>query len=177
MGFFHAYQRWQQKIHAFEKGIAAMLLLSISAVVLAGVFSRYLLKEPFYGTDRVATYLFVILSFWGIQMASGYYEHITVGVVKNWLRPFWVAIFSAAACLVSAIFLGYLTWAAYGFVRFLYEGQEKDIVIGVPLWMIYSFFVLGAGIAALRYLIGVYLWIEVARGKLLPEAFQRSSLV
>lgn len=177
MHFLTAYQRLQARLYAGEKVVAALLMLSISAVVLAGVFSRYLLREPFYGTDRLATYLFVILSFWGIQMASGYYEHITVGVVRHWLNPLWQAIFSALGSLVSAGFLAYLAWAAYGFVSFLKETGEKDLVLEIPLWGVYSFFVLSAGVSALRYLVGAYLWIEVARGRLLPEAFQKKSLV
>jgi TRAP-type C4-dicarboxylate transport system permease small subunit len=177
MSFLPTYQRLQARLYAAEKVAAALLMLAISGVVLAGVFSRYLLKEPFYGTDRLATYLFVVLSFWGIQMASGYYEHITVGVVRAWVKPFWGAILSALASLASAVFLGYLAWAAYRFVLFLYEGQEKDLVLNLPLWIVYSFFVLSALISAIRYGVGCYLWIEVARGRLLPEAFQRKALV
>ncbi|MCX8112621.1 MAG: TRAP transporter small permease subunit [Bacteroidia bacterium] len=177
MSLFSWYQRLQAKLYAGEKLIASILMLSISGVVLAGVISRYVLKEPFYGTDRLATYLFVVLSFWGIQMASGYYEHITVGVVKHWLQPFWQAILSAGGSLVSAGFLTYLAWAAYRFVRFLYDHQEKDIVLNVPLWTVYGVFVIAAALSALRYLIGTYFWIEVARGRLAPEAFQRKSLV
>ncbi|MCS7153196.1 MAG: TRAP transporter small permease subunit [Bacteroidia bacterium] len=177
MSFFDFYQRLQAKLHAGEKLVATILMLAISGVVLSGVFSRYILKEPFYATDRWATYLFVILSFWGIQMASGYYEHITVGVVKNWLSPFWQAIFSALASLVSSAFLAYLAWAAYKFVKFLYESGEKDLVLEIPLWVIYGFFVLAASVSAVRYFIGTFLWIAVARGRLTPEAFQKKSLV
>ncbi|MCS7163015.1 MAG: TRAP transporter small permease subunit [Bacteroidia bacterium] len=172
-----AYQRLQYRLYTVEKTVAALLMLAISAVVLTGVFSRYLLREPFYGTDRLATYLFVLLSFWGLQMASGYYEHITVGVVRHWLGPKGQALLSALAAIVSAGFLGYLAWAAYGFVRFLYENNEVDLVLRLPLWIVYSFFVLAAIVAALRYLIGGYLWWEVLRGRLLPERFQRKSFV
>ncbi|MCS7297502.1 MAG: TRAP transporter small permease subunit [Bacteroidia bacterium] len=175
--FWHHYQRIQHVLHTWEKVIAALFMLFISAVVLAGVFSRYVLREPLYGTDRLATYLFVVLSFWGIQMASGYYEHITVGVVRHWLKPFWQAVFSSLGCAVSSGFLVYLGWAAAGFVRFLYENKEKDLVLDIPFWIIYVFFVLAALVSAVRYLIGAYLWLEVARGRLLPEAFQRKSLV
>ncbi|MCX7651403.1 MAG: TRAP transporter small permease subunit [Bacteroidia bacterium] len=177
MTFIRVYQYIQDRLHASEKIVATLLMLSISGVVLAGVFSRYILAEPFYGTDRLATYLFVVLSFWGIQMASGYYEHITVGVVRHWLSPLWQAILSALGSLVSAGFLGYLAWAAYGFVRFLYDNGERDLVLDIPLWVVYSFFVLAAGVSAVRYLIGAYLWIEVARGRIQPESFQRKSLV
>ncbi len=171
------YLRLQAALYRVEKLVAALLMLLISGVVLAGVFSRYLLQEPFFGTDRLATYLFVVLTFWGIQMASAYQEHITVGVVRHRLSPFWSAIFSAVASLFTAGFLGYLAWASYGFVRFLYEGGEKDIVLELPLWMVYSFFVLAAGVSAVRYFIGTFLWVAVARGKLLPEAFQKKVLV
>jgi len=171
------YLRLQAAIYRLEKVIAALLMLLIGGVVLAGVFSRYLLAEPFFGTDRLATYLFVVLTFWGIQMASGYQEHIVVGVVRHWLSPFWQAITTAAACGVTAGFLAYLAWAGYGFVRFLYDSGEKDIVLQMPLWVVYSFFVLAAVVSAFRYLMGAILWVAVARGRLLPEAFQRKMLV
>ncbi|MEN3040957.1 MAG: TRAP transporter small permease subunit [Bacteroidia bacterium] len=177
MRFIRVYQRIQDRIHIGEKVIATLLMLSISAVVLAGVFSRYILAEPFYGTDRLATYLFVVLSFWGIQMASGYYEHITVGVLRHWLSPFWQAVLSALGSLVSAAFLGYLGWAAYGFIRFLYENGERDLVLDIPLWGVYSFFVLAAFISMIRYFVGAYFWIEVARGRIEPDSFQRKSIV
>ncbi|MCS6790311.1 MAG: TRAP transporter small permease subunit [Bacteroidia bacterium] len=175
--FIRGYLRWQERIHRVEKTIAALLMLFISAVVLAGVFSRYLLKEPFYGTDRLATYLFVILSYWGLQMASGYYEHITVGVVRQWLSPSQQALLSSVASLISAAFLSFLGWGGYKFVRLLYKNNEIDLVLQIPLWVVYGFFVLAVSLSAVRYAIGSYLWIEVWRGRVLPEAFQRKAVL
>lgn len=174
--FTYRYLRIQEALYKIEQVGATLLMLAISGIVLAGVFSRYLLAEPFYGTDRLATYVFVLLSFWGIQMASGYYEHITVGVVRQWIGTKMGAYLSALASLLTAVFLGYLAWVGYGFVRFLYEAEEKDIVLGLPMWIVYVFFVVAAIFSALRYLIGVYLWLEVGQGRLSPESFQRKTL-
>lgn len=174
--FTDRYLRMQGILYKIEQLGATLLMLAISGIVLAGVFSRYLLAEPFYGTDRLATYVFVILSFWGIQMASGYYEHITVGAVRQWMGTKVGAYLSALASLLTALFLGYLAWMGYGFVRFLYDSQEKDIVLGIPMWGVYVFFIAAAILSAFRYMVGVYLWIEVARGRLDPAVFQRKTL-
>jgi TRAP-type C4-dicarboxylate transport system permease small subunit len=52
-----------------------------------------------------------------------------------------------------------------------------DLVLGIPLWWAYVFFVLAMGVSALRYLIAVGLWLEVWRGGLNPEAFQKKTLL
>jgi TRAP-type C4-dicarboxylate transport system permease small subunit len=53
-GIWRFYLTWQARLHTIEKVIAALLLLMIAGVVLAGTLSRYILKEPWFGTDRVS---------------------------------------------------------------------------------------------------------------------------
>ena len=176
-GFWRFYLTWQARLYAVEKTFAALLLLTIAGVVLAGTLSRYVLKEPWFGTDRLATYLFMILCFWGIQMASSYYEHIQVEVLAAWVKGRRRALLAAGAALVSALFLGLLSVWGYRYVRLSAEQGEMDLVLGIPLWWAYAFFVLAAGLSALRYLIAVGLWLEVWRGGLSPEAFQKKILL
>ena len=52
-----------------------------------------------------------------------------------------------------------------------------DLVLGVPLWWAYAFFVLAMALSALRYLLGVGLWLKVWQGTLSPQAFQRKILL
>jgi len=176
-GIWRFYLTWQARLHTIEKVIAALLLLMIAGVVLAGTLSRYILKEPWFGTDRLATYLFMILCFWGIQMASSYYEHIQVEVLATWVRGRSRALLGAGASLVSALFLMLLAGWGYRYVRLSAEQGEMDLVLGIPLWWAYVFFVLAMGMSALRYLIAVGLWLEVWRGGLNLEAFQKKTLL
>ncbi len=176
-GLWRAYLSLQAYLHSFEKAFAALLLLAIAGVVLAGTVSRYVLAEPWFGMDRLATYLFMILCFWSIQLASSYYEHIQIEVVATWLRGRSRALLSAGAYLISALFLGFLTAWSYRYMRLSAEQQEIDLVLGIPLWWAYAFFVLAMGVSALRYLLGVALWLKVWQGSLSPEAFQRKVLL
>lgn len=175
--FWRTYLSIQAALYAFEKTLSALLLLSIAGVVLAGTISRYILAEPWFGTDRLATYLFMILCFWGIQMASSYYEHIQIEVLSTWIKGRWRALLSAGAYGVSAVFLALLAVWGYRYLRLSAEQEEMDLVLGVPLWWAYAFFVLAMVLSALRYLLGVGLWLKVWQGALSPQAFQRKILL
>jgi len=175
--FWRVYLSIQAALYHFEKTVSALLMLTIAVVVLGGTFSRYVLAEPWYGTDRLATYLFMVLSFWGIQMASSYYEHIQIEVVATWIKGRGRALLSAGAYFVSGVFLGLLAWWGYKYARLSAQEEEVDLVLHLPLWWVYGFFVLAMGLAALRYFIGVGLWLRVWQGHLEPQAFQRKILL
>jgi len=175
--FWRAYLSLQARLYAFEKTLAALLLFAIAGVVLSGTISRYLLAEPWYGTDRLATYLFMILCFWSMQLASSYYEHIQIEVLSTWVKGRFRALLSAGAYLVSAVFLALLSWWGYRYLRLSAAQEEMDLVLGIPLWWAYAFFVLAMSISSVRYLLGVALWLKVWEGTLMPEAFQRKTLL
>ncbi len=172
-----AYLRLQAAIYSLEKTIAALLFLALALIVLGGTFSRYVLETPWYGTDRLATYVFMVLCFWGIQMASSYYEHIQIEIVSKWLRGRAKAFLSAGAHLVSSVFLALLSWWSWQYVLLSRAQAEVDLVLQLPLWWIYSFFTLAATVSAIRYLVGAFLWVWVSLGRLQPEDFQRRSLL
>lgn len=172
-----SYLRLQAALYSIEKTIAALLLLTLALIVLGGTFSRYVLKDPWYGTDRLATYVFMVLCFWGIQMASSYYEHIQIELISKWLQGRAKALLSAAASLVTSAFLGLLGWWSWQYTLFSKAQAEVDLVLELPLWWVYSFFVLAIAISFFRYLIGVFLWISVSMGRLEPSDFQKKSLV
>ncbi len=175
--FWRAYLSLQARLYAFEKTFSALLLLAIAVVVLSGTVSRYLLAEPWYGTDRLATYLFMVLCFWSIQLASSYYEHIQIEVLSAWVKGRSRALLSAGAYLVSAAFLALLAWWGYRYLSLSAQQEEMDLVLGIPLWWAYAFFVLAMGVSAVRYLLGIGLWLKVWQGTLMPEAFQRKTLL
>lgn len=160
-----------------EKAVAVVLISGIVVVVFAGTFWRYVLNDPLFGADRLATYAMIWLGFLGFQIATAQMRHIEVEFVKARVSPKVKAALNIVACLLAAVFLA--VFARYGYEYMLQsrELDDRDLVLDIPLWYVLAIIPLSFALSALRFFLGIFLWLDVLLGRRQEKDFVTKSLL
>jgi len=177
MIFTRLYLKINGIFQVLEKWIAVVLISSIVIIVFASTFSRYVLNEPLFGADRLATYIMVSLGFLGFQIATGKMRHIEIEFIKSRVPLKVKAIMNMLVCLLACVFLLRFSWFGYELVLQSKELEDKDLVLDISLWKILAFIPFTFLISALRYFLTIFLWLEVFQGKRKEEEFVTKQLI
>jgi tripartite ATP-independent transporter DctM subunit len=85
--------------------VAALLLLAETAILFAGVFSRYVLKSPLLWSDELASILFLWLAMLGAVAAFQRGEHMRMTALVDMCPQSWKVFFEALAQVAVFLFL------------------------------------------------------------------------
>lgn len=159
------YLKASRLLEYLEKALAITLISGIVVIVFAGTFARYVLNEPLFGADRLATYAMVWLGFLGFQIATSKMRHIEVEFLKARMPAKTKALMNMVVCVLAALFL--LQFARYGYEYMLQsrELDDRDLVLGIPLWYIVAIIPVSFLVSAVRFFFTTFLWFEVWMGK------------
>lgn len=171
------YLRLNIWIGYLEKAMAVTLISGIVVVVFAGTFSRYVLNEPLFGADRLATYAMIWLGFIGFQIATSQMRHIEVEFLKARVGPKAKAVMNMVACLLAAVFLTLFARYGYDYVLQSRELDDRDLVLDIPLWYVVAVIPVSFGLSALRFFMGIFLWLDVLLGKREEKEFVSKSVL
>ncbi|MGH2405135.1 MAG: TRAP transporter small permease [bacterium] len=128
-----------------------ILLVGMAAIVLAGVFYRYVIERALPWYDEFAEFLLVWLTFYGSVLASHRDAHIGFETLVAYLparAQRWVGVFAEVVILVIQAALFYYGWS-------LVQAASFDTAISirwVRLSWIYSAIPIGGG---LMFIIGL----------------------
>jgi TRAP-type C4-dicarboxylate transport system permease small subunit len=135
------------------EGLCIALLAVISADLLAGIFSRYVLERTFVWYDEVARASFMWLVFLGAAVAVRRGAHFGLHVLVETLpRP---ARSAALALTPLAIMAFAIAIGALGWMLMQHGASQTTAVMGMPVSWIYAAMPVGGalmGINALRAL-------------------------
>lgn len=92
---------------------AALLLVTETVILLAGVVSRYVLDNPLPWSDELASMLFIWLSMLGAVLALDRNEHMRLSAVVNRLPPNWRGWFETMSALVVCVFVAFIILPAW----------------------------------------------------------------
>ena len=92
-------------IGAVVEPIAALLVLVEIGILAAGVFTRYVMRQPLVWTDELATILFLWLAMLGAVVAYRRNEHIRLSVLVRRASPRVAQILNTLSSVVTAIFV------------------------------------------------------------------------
>ena len=122
-------RRW---LAAVETGIGAVveitaaLLVAVEIVVLlSGVISRYLLRNPLVWSDELASILFLWLAMLGAVVAFRRGEHMRMTALVSNARPSWRAFLDTFADVAALAFLLLIVWFALDFAL-------EEMVVSTP---------------------------------------------
>ena len=85
--------------------VAALLVVTETAVLLAGVVSRYALHDPLIWSDELASILFIWLSMLGAVLALDRGEHMRLTAIVNRLSDKWRVWLEIVAALIVCLFV------------------------------------------------------------------------
>lgn len=153
---------WFEKL---EKVISVAIILGIVLVVFAGTVSRYIFNVPFYGVDRLGTYLMIWLGFIGFQIATSKIRHIEVEFVKSkvservkYMMNMFINLMAAVVIFIFALF-------SYKYTTISMEFNDKDPVLGIPMWWVIMIIPISFIISSVRFFFTIFLWLDVLQGK------------
>ena len=135
------------------EGLCIALLALISADLLAGIFSRYVLERTFVWYDEVARAGFTWLVFLGAAVAVRRGAHFGLHVFVELLPPPLKRPALALTPLVIVVFAAAITWLGWLLMR--HGATQTTAVMGMPVSWIYAALPVGGalmGINALRAL-------------------------
>ncbi len=165
----NAYLKINRAFEKFEKAVAIAIITAIVIIVFAGTVSRYIMDEPIFGIDRLATYLMVWLGFIGFQIATSKLRHIEVESVKARVKPNIRYIMNIVTSFLAAAFLFILSYLAFDYMQMSREMEDKDIVLNIPIWWIILILPLSFAISGIRYFFSMFLWLDVLKGRRMEE--------
>ena len=136
-------RRFLDRLYAASGALAALCLASICALMLAQAVGRefgFLLRAA----DDITSWLTAASAFFALGHTFRHGELVRVGLLLERLAPRGRRLAELAALGVTALFVGYMTWAV---ARFVYESWKfKEVAQGlipVPIWIPQLSLVLG----------------------------------
>jgi C4-dicarboxylate transporter, DctQ subunit len=177
MDITSAYLKINRAFEKVEKAIAVAIITAIVIIVFAATISRYLVGEPIFGADRLATYLMVWLGFIGFQIATSKLRHIEVESVKARVKPKVRFIMNIITSFLAAGFLIALFWFSFDYMLMSKEMEDTDVVLNIPLWWIILILPLSFFISAIRYFFSAFLWMDVLMEKRKEEDIVQKQLL
>ena len=145
----------------FELGLVAVnqwfviaLMAVMTVLVIANVFSRYLLNHSIVWVEEVTRYMMVWVGFVGSGLVLRYGAHIAVDAFQDILSPKIARAIRVVIVALLALTFAYLTWLGIRYVGFAWD-QETPILnwntglvllaipIGSALMLIHLSFVAG----------------------------------
>ncbi|MBP1846594.1 tripartite ATP-independent transporter DctM subunit [Rhizobium petrolearium] len=118
---------WMRPVEA----IAAVLLVVIIALLLAGVISRYIFSFPIIWIDEVASISFLWLAMLGAAMAVDRSEHLRLTLFVGMLPERVQALAGTFTMLLVAVFLGAMLRPAYEYA--IEESFITSAALNIPM--------------------------------------------
>lgn len=118
---------WMRPVEA----IAAVLLVVIIGLLLAGVISRYIFSFPIIWIDEVASISFLWLAMLGAAMAVDRSEHLRLTLFVGMLPERVQALAGTFSMLLVAVFLGAMLRPAYEYA--IEESFITSAALNIPM--------------------------------------------
>lgn len=136
------------------EGLLFVLGLSMSLVVAAQVFSRYVLNHSIFWSEELARYFLVWLTFLGATVAYHRGVHPGVDVLYRRLPPAFQQACRIAVHLASIGLFGVMTYFGVSFAWFV--RLQITPALGLPKWTVLGIIPL-SGLIFLLHALAVFL--------------------
>lgn len=124
-------------INALLSTIAAIILITMSVLVIYQVFTRYVLNNPADFTEEIIRYLLIWICFIGAAYAFNSRQHMALLFVQAKMKPEArraLVIFSDVLVLLFAIFVMVMG----GINLAVSARQEFSSLLGIPRSLVYA---------------------------------------
>lgn len=141
-----------------EHGAAIVLLCTLFALIIAQVFSRYVLGSPLSWTEELARFVFIWFTFTAAAFVAARRRHITVLLYGGGRTGRVVAGIEAAATAVVIVVSVAMTAGGIA----LMQGSARLISpgTGIPLSVVYAAISAGFALIALHSVVNLWLTLR-----------------
>lgn len=159
-------------LNKIEEWFLVIMMVSLSVVVFAQVFSRYVMGNSLKWSEELARYMTIWITFVGASYGFRYGAHIGVEAFKMWL-PFrirrCVDLLADVAVVVIACLMGYYGYSIIVNVHMKF-GQVSP-AMRMPIWIAYLAIPVGYALMVIRNIgLSINDVKDIIRGEELPSA-------
>lgn len=127
--------RWVQSLLEFLVGA---IIAALVAIVLWGVFTRFVLAAPSWWSEEAARLLLIWLTMLGAAVASARREHLGVDYFANRLDPAGRRLLAVAAELATIAFaVAVLVYGGWVLVLETLRAEQVTAALGIKMGYVY----------------------------------------
>ena len=139
-----------------EELFISFLLLAMIFLSSLQIFMRTLFDSGLIWADPLLRYLVLWVGLLGAVLATRYGKHITIDIFSHLLPARGVCWLNLLLNLFASVVCGFLTWAAFLFIKNeIAFGGGRELV-GIPVWGWNLIFPFAFALMAVRFLVKVY---------------------
>ena len=115
--------------------LGGLATLAITALITFDVLMRYFLGERQLFVDELASFLQVLVVFWGLAYTFRVGGHVRVDLVTAYLpRPLraWLRVFTLALGIALLLVMSWVTWLS---VQEAWWQERVSVVMLYPIWL------------------------------------------
>jgi TRAP-type C4-dicarboxylate transport system permease small subunit len=113
------------------------VLVMLTALTIADVLGRTLLKKPLLGTFELTEYMLTIIVFSSLAWCAVQGGHIRVDLLTSHLKPKVQAIMSSMTHLISLGLLVVITWQCFLEAKVMTDIGKTSALLNVPAYPFY----------------------------------------
>jgi len=142
--------RLNELVYKTELFIGVTMLLAIVFLVFMQVFNRFILKQPLSWSEELARYLFIILVFIGISVATKARAHFGIDFFLAKLSPSIQKLVGIGTSVVILVFL----WVIFSksFILINSAMAQKSPAMGITVGNLYYTFTIFAVFCSIHVL-------------------------
>ncbi len=160
---------WSEKAKRFEEYLLCLLLTTMIVLACVQIGLRMFLGGGLLWADPLLRYLVLWSGLLGAAMATSKGKHIALDLAAFLIPKRLLPFIQLVTHLFSCATAGFLTWAAYLFIRSEMEFSVPS-VFGLPSWVMNIIFPLVFALISLRYFLHfLTLAKRLLRQKLRPQ--------
>lgn len=139
------FNSWTTRIAGY---LATLLLASMLAIMIAHVFTRYVLQDSFGWTEELARYMMVWMTFLYFPAAHKLGMNISLEVFTSWFKA--SLVWRLLQLVIEVLVLIMLVWCIkLGFDRIDRAGSSVSLSLGIDMAKIFWILPISFGLTAL----------------------------
>lgn len=134
--------------YGIEDYVVLVIFWTLSIVVFAQFFSRYVLNDSIAWTEETARYLLIAVAFAGVPIGVRKSAHIHVEFFYRFLSRPIARVLSTVVDLIRTAFFLYATVLSYKIIGIMHS--QRMTAVDVPMSVIYAVVLAGLAVASFR---------------------------
>lgn len=153
-----------RRVVDFTRPLSIGLLMTLTAVVIYDVFTRYVINSPSIFASEISRMLQVTLATLGAAYVLEREGHVSVDILLIRLNTQWQALIGGITSVISGFFSVILVWLLWDLTSASYRISERTLDIGWLLWPVKLIATLGILLLGLQFISRAYKKISVVKG-------------
>lgn len=133
-----------------EKVLTSTLLAAIVLLIFGNVFMRYIMNASLSWGEELTLWLFVWFVWLGVSYAFHTGDHVRITVLRDVLSDRARLIGDVVVAILVLGFLLTLTVECIKLIMLPFVANQKSVVLGMPIPILYASAPVGAGLSAIR---------------------------